>query len=159
MLLGARNIRNDLAAITKYHKHAPIGNLDMWVPTLNYAARYNLRFALCQSNTQSRWYATPLYSLFLRYIKARMWRPPPPPPRFNSLVRSESRFKRWFDRIPSDFIVYGILALNGVVYLAWQHAEFLFVSLVFSYLHISNSMLIEVTLKEKWWSEVISSHV
>ncbi|EJD01069.1 rhomboid-domain-containing protein [Fomitiporia mediterranea MF3/22] len=32
------------------------------------------------------------------------------------------RFRRWFDQFPSEFIVWGIIGINGVVFLAWQYA-------------------------------------
>ncbi|KAL5488133.1 hypothetical protein ACEPAI_6241 [Sanghuangporus weigelae] len=32
------------------------------------------------------------------------------------------RLRRWFDQIPSDFIVWTIIGLNGAVFIAWQAA-------------------------------------
>lgn len=33
------------------------------------------------------------------------------------------RFRRWFDQFPSEFIVWGIIGLNGAVFFAWQYAK------------------------------------
>lgn len=42
--------------------------------------------------------------------------------------RSEPPFKRWFNNQPGEFVVYGILAINGAIYVGWMYAADMFVS-------------------------------
>jgi len=40
--------------------------------------------------------------------------------------RSEPPFKRWFNNQPGEFVVYGILAINGAIYVGWMYATDMF---------------------------------
>jgi len=40
--------------------------------------------------------------------------------------RAEPPFKRWFNNLPGQYVVYGILAINGVVYVGWMYARDMF---------------------------------
>ena len=79
--------------------------------TLHTSSVSRLRAFPCQ-----KFHATDFFSAYrdaLRRAPRRHWQP----------VGPFQRFRRRFDNIPSDYLLFGILGINGAVFAAWSYVQ------------------------------------
>ena len=92
-------------------------------PATPASPRIFLRYAFYSNNSLLRSRFSPVHKFHSNsFLSAthrgaphahRDWRPPGP----------FQRFSRRFNRIPSSYIIFGILGINGVVFAAWSYVR------------------------------------
>src|SRR5712671_4959032 len=120
---GWRAALGPMFSATAWHSVLRPANLN---PAFSLSARIfqGQRYALSHNTARLRSRASPVLKFYASdFLSAthksaawharRDWQPPGP-------LR---KLRRWFDNIPQNYIVFGILGLNGVVFAAWSYVQ------------------------------------